>query len=75
MPTGQWKYKRKAVKNVFIFSGVATPVSLKGACKTASSGSVCPSPVSSDGDGTFHKELIDNFFIMCRLSAKLSINS
>ena len=49
------------VKNVFIFSGVATPVSLKGACNTASSGSACPSPVSSDGGGTFPQELIDNF--------------
>ena len=52
---------RKAVKNVFIFSGVATPVSLKGACNTASSGSACPSQVSSDGGGTFPQELIDNF--------------
>ena len=63
------------VKNVFIFSGVATPVSLKGACNTASSGSACPSPVSSDSGGTFPQELIDNFALNLYIKNKLSINS
>ena len=67
-------HKSKRTSKLF-FSGVATPVSLKGACNTASSGSAYPSPVSSDGGGTFPQELIYNFSILCRLSAKLSINS
>ena len=57
------------------FSGVATPVSLKRACNTASSGSAFPSPVSSDGGGTFPQELIDNFALNLNRVDILSINS
>ena len=66
---------KRCKKDVFIFSGVATPVSLKGACNTASSGSACPSPVSSDSGGTFPQELIDNFALNLYIKNKLSINS
>ena len=48
---------------------------MKRACNTASSGSACPSPVSSDGGYTFPWELIDNFALNLHIMKKLSINS